>query len=134
MNGPPGSGRSDAPSAHQNARAKNGVLARLPQREAEALLAAYGLEPAENYRGARAGAWTSRCLRCRQVQRVRLTDLEQGEGGCRTCPPRPGPTREEILHILTGSRWNPKLKEVTFCPRCDKRLEKDGSLHGCAFC
>ncbi|MGH4036009.1 hypothetical protein ACQB60_44740 [Actinomycetota bacterium Odt1-20B] len=78
-----------AERAHQDTHAKNGVLARLPQREAEALLAAYGLEPAENYRGARAGAWTSRCLRCRQVQRVRLTDLEQGEGGCRTCPPRP---------------------------------------------
>lgn len=64
--------------------ATGGYFRRVSAPEAISMLRAAGLEPKEAYHGFRQ-PWTSRCVDCGCISRVRLADIARGHGGCPVC-------------------------------------------------
>lgn len=64
--------------------AAGGYFRRLSTPEAISMLRAAGLEPKEAYHGFRQ-PWTSRCVECGNISRVRLSDIASGRQGCPVC-------------------------------------------------
>jgi transcriptional regulator with XRE-family HTH domain len=84
--------RADTAQAHQamaqlEAQFTEDAERRLTPERATQLLRAAGFHPAEAYRGFIL-PWTVRCLACEGVQRIRLSDVAQGQRRCSVCPSR----------------------------------------------
>ncbi|WP_368858391.1 helix-turn-helix domain-containing protein [Streptomyces massasporeus] len=91
--------RADAAAAQQSmaqleAQFAEDAAQRLTPERAAQLLRAAGLHPAEAYRGFTV-PWTVRCLACDGVQRIRLSDIAQGQRRCPICPDRNSDTAAE---------------------------------------
>ena len=63
---------------------KQGLSSRLSHENAAAIMFASGIEVLETYPGSK-NNWKSKCLNCGDIIFPKLTDIRQGDGGCKRC-------------------------------------------------